>query len=148
MKKYKSTIKEYKLKSIPTDIKKAKLATSQDSYEYIKPFFFEDMEIFESCFMILLNRANNTIGYVKISQGGLSSTIIDKLLVAKYAVESLASAVIIAHNHPSGNLNPSESDKRITREVKKALETFNVQLLDHLILTSESYTSLADEGLI
>lgn len=78
------------------------------------------MTIYESCFLTLLNRNNETIGWVKISQGGVAGTTIDTKLVAKYAIDTLASAVILCHNHPSGTLKPSKSDIEITNQVKKS----------------------------
>ena len=97
---------------------------------------------------MLLNRANKTIGYAKISQGGVSGTVVDVKLIAKYAVESLASGVILAHNHPSGNLTPSHQDIALTRKVKEALTLLDSQLLDHVILSADGYKSFADEGIL
>ena len=73
---------------------------------------------------------------------------IDIKLVSKYAIESLCSGVIVAHNHPSGNTNPSNEDILITNKIKQALNIFDIQLMDHIILTEDSYYSFADEGII
>jgi DNA repair protein RadC len=73
---------------------------------------------------------------------------VDPQLVAKYAIESLAKAVVLAHNHPSGNLTPSSQDLDITKRIRAGLDLFNITLLDHIILTSDHYTSLGDEGLL
>jgi len=98
---------------------------------------------------LLTNRRNNTIGWAKISQGGISSSIIDIKIVCKYVVDSFASGVILAHNHPTGNLNPSESDIKITKQVKEAIKVFDCELIDHLIITPENnYFSFADERVI
>lgn len=148
MEKYNSNISEFKLKVEKTDFKKVKITQSSDAYNVIKQFYNDDIEIYESFFLLLLNRANNTIGYVKISQGGTIGTVVDVKLIAKYAVDSLSCAVILAHNHPSGNKQPSQDDRNMTKKVKEALKLFEIQVLDHIILTSESYFSFGDEGII
>jgi DNA repair protein RadC len=140
------TINLYELKKIQTNFPKEKITSADVAADFIKQFYGDDIEIFESAFILLLNRQNQTIGYAKISQGGITGTVVDVRLVAKYAVESLASGVILAHNHPSGNLNPSEADKRITQQVKKGLEVLDISLMDHLILTTEGFYSFANSG--
>lgn len=138
------TIKLYELKKLQTEFPSKKITSSRDAYDFIKQFYGDDITIFESSFILLLNQANITIGYAKISQGGISSTVIDVRIIAKYAVESLATGVILAHNHPSGNSNPSEADKAITEKVKKALSIIDITLLDHLVITDDDYYSFAD----
>ncbi len=98
--------------------------------------------------MILLNNANNTIGYVKISQGGIAGTLADVRIIAKYAINSLATSVILVHNHPSGTLKPSQSDKYITKKIKRTLNIFDCKVLDHIILTETDYYSFADDHII
>jgi DNA repair protein RadC len=95
-----------------------------------------------------LNRANTTIGYAKISQGGLTGTVVDPRLVAKYAVESLAVGIILAHNHPSGNLKPSPQDIDLTKKIKLGLHFLDIEVKDHLILTSTGHYSLLENGLM
>jgi len=146
MKTYKSQIPKIGLKKEFTGLKKAKIQSSADAYDYMKQFYSDDIEIYESMFLLLLNKANTTIGWVKLSQGGVAGTVIDIKLIAKYAVESLASSVVIAHNHPSGNIQPSNADINITKKVSDALKLFDVTLLDHLIVTIDNYYSMADEG--
>ena len=104
----------------------------------------------ESFKMLLLNRANKVLGITTISEGGLSGTVTDVRLIYQYAIKGNASEIIIAHNHPSGNSNPSESDQKITQKIKEAGNLLDIQLLDHIILTPESeiYISFADEGQI
>lgn len=148
MNTYKSNLEKISLVKEKTDFKRVKVTSSKDAKDVIKQFYFDDIEIFESMFILLLNRSNNTIGYAKISQGGTAGTVVDIKIVAKYALESLASSVILAHNHPSGRLEASNADKKITEKIKKGLEIFDIRLLDHLILTKESYFSFADEGIL
>ena len=141
-------IKLYELKKIQTEFPSTKITSSKESYEFIKQFYVDDIEIFENCFILLLNNSNKTIGYAKISQGGITGTVIDVRLIAKYAVDSLATSVILAHNHPSGNLHPSNADINLTEKAKKGLNLLDINILDHIILTSENYYSFADNGKI
>ena len=145
-KTYKSTISEYSLKYTKTDIQKTKIITSENACSVIKKFYFDDINIYESFFILLLNRANNTTGFAKISQGGTAGTVVDIKIIAKYAVESLSSAVIICHNHPSGNIKPSEADINITKKIKDALLLLDISLTDHIILSENNYYSFADNG--
>lgn len=140
------TIKLYELKKIQSEFPKKQIRISADAAEFIRQFYSDDIDIFESSFILLLNRANYTIGYAKISQGGITGTVVDPRLVAKYAVESLSACVILAHNHPSGNLTPSVADKDLTDKIKKGLKLLDIDLLDHIILTNESYYSLSENG--
>jgi DNA repair protein RadC len=146
MKEYKSTIDEFRLKKIKSDIPKAKITNSSDSAGYIRKFYSDDISIYESFFLLLLNRANSTIGYAKISQGGTVGTVVDVKLIAKYSIDGLACNIIIAHNHPSGNEKPSQADIDITRKIKNAMLLIDVTLLDHIILTEDSFYSMADSG--
>ena len=95
------------------------------------------IEHIEEVKMILLNRANQVLGVVHLSKGGLSGSIIDTRIILQYAIKANASSVILAHNHPSGNLNPSDADVRITERVRDALKLVEIQLLDHLILNKD-----------
>lgn len=121
-----------------------KIKSSNDAARFARQFYGDDLEIFESFFLILLNRQHKTIGWVKISQGGVAGTVVDTIIIAKYAIDTLSSGVVLVHNHPSGNLQPSNADKQITRNVKNALALFNVSVVDHVILTADSHYSFAD----
>jgi len=148
MKTYKSQLDNLSLVKEKSSILRVKISSSLDAADYMRKFWKTDIEIYESFFLLLLNRANNTIGYVKISQGGVSGTVVDPKIVAKYAIESLASGVIVAHNHPSGNTQPSQADNQMTKKLKEGLKYFDISLLDHLILTEEDYLSYSDSGLL
>lgn len=137
---------EFTLKAVKKDFPIEKIRSAQDIYNYARKFYFDDINIYESVFIIMLNQAMNTIGYAKISQGGVSSCLVDKRIVAKYAIESLASAVIFVHNHPSGCLNPSKYDDQQTKEIKGCLQVFDIRLLDHVIISEDSFYSYNDEG--
>ena len=145
-KTYKSKISEFSLKYTKTDIQKTKVTTSESASNVIRKFYFDDINIYESFFILLLNRANNTTGFAKISQGGTAGTVVDIKIIAKYAVESLSSAVIICHNHPSGDKRPSDADLNITRRIKDALLLLDVKLFDHIIITENDFYSFADNG--
>ena len=140
------TIKLYELRKNQTEFERKKLTTSKGAYDFIMQFYGDDIEIYESCFILLLDMAQKTIGYAKISQGGVSGTIVDPKIIAKYAVDSLASGLILAHNHPSGNLNPSEADNKLTQKIKSGLLLLDIQVYDHIIMTKDGYYSYADEG--
>lgn len=142
------TSSEYKLTKVKSDFERVKITSSIESADYIRKFYSDDIGIFESSFILLLDRSNHTIGYAKISQGGISGTVVDVRIIAKYAIDSLCSAVILAHNHPSGNLKPSQADERLTKQVFEGLKLLEVQLLDHVILTETDYYSFGDNGKI
>ena len=135
-------MKKFELKSLQTEFPAIKIASSDDAVNVIRKFYGDDIDIFESCFILLLNNANITIGYAKISQGGITGTVVDTRLIAKYAIESLATGVILAHNHPSGNLTPSDADISITKKIKDGLNIFDIKLLDHFIITESDYNTI------
>ncbi|MPT32698.1 MAG: DNA repair protein, partial [Chryseobacterium sp.] len=95
-----------------------------------------------------MNQANKVLGIKKISECGISSTLVDVRIVMQAALLCNATAMIVAHNHPSGNLKPSSCDIKMTSQIKEASKVMNMTLLDHVILTSDSHFSFADEGLI
>ncbi len=139
---------EYSITAKKQDFEIVKIKSSTDSYEFARKFYHEDILIYESSFILLINSANNAIGYAKISQGGVCHTQIDIRLVAKYAIDSLASGVIFVHNHPSGNLKPSREDEQLTKRMKDALGLLGVKLVDSLIISDSGYLSMNDEGII
>lgn len=144
-----ATIKQYAITKVQSaeNFPEVQIKNGDDAYKVIRQFWHEDIEIYESFFVLLLNRANRTIGWAKISQGGVTGTIADPKIILKYVVDSLACGVILAHNHPSGNLHPSEGDILVTKKVKEALQYIDSNLIDHLILTpNNAYTSLAEGG--
>src|SRR6056300_1125039 len=121
MKEYKTNIDKLSLIREKTDIKRAKITNSGHAERYARNFFGEDITLYESFFLLLLNNANNTVGYVKISQGGITGTVVDVRIIAKYAVETLVPAVMIFHNHPSGTLKPSQADINLTKKLREGL---------------------------
>ena len=109
---------------------------------------WEDLEYIERFKIMLLNRANRVKGIITISIGGTAGCVVDVKVVLQAALLSNSHGIIIAHNHPSGNLNPSDADIKITRAIKEACKFQDIGLLDHLIITSGGSYSFADEGLL
>ena len=139
-------ISRLELRRIASELPNTQIKSSLDAFNFCRSFYFEDVSIFESSFILLLNNANQTIAYAKISQGGITGTVVDPRLIAHYAVNSLATGVILCHNHPSGTLRPSESDILLTKKVKAGLELLDIKLIEHLIITEFAYYSFSDEG--
>ena len=120
------------------------ITTSQEAYHLLSPMM-ESLE-HEEFWVIYLSRANKVIKYSQLSIGGISGTVIDIRLLLKECLENLASSIIIAHNHPSGNLAPSQADRDITAKIAQAAKLLDIQLLDHLIITDTAYNSFGDNG--
>jgi DNA repair protein RadC len=102
----------------------------------------------EEFWILLLNRQNRIIKEIQISKGGIAGTIVDAKLVFKSAIDHLASGVILSHNHPSGNIQPSQEDITLTRKLAQGAKSLDFEVLDHLIITDNSYYSFADEGIL
>jgi DNA repair protein RadC len=124
---------------------KPKVVTSADAAALFVPLLSDLPH--EEFWVLLLNRNNLVIDKMLVSQGGLSGTIIDVRIILKMALDKLASSIILCHNHPSGNLVPSEADKEITRKIKEAGKHMDIPVLDHLIIGNGAYFSFTDEGL-
>ena len=146
MKTLKTNLDLLSLKKTKTDLPRVQITNAEDAANYIRNFYFDDIEIYESFFLLLLNRNKNTIGYAKISQGGVAGTVVDIKFIAKYIADTCASGIIIAHNHPSGNKKPSMDDLKVTQKVKNIMQFFDCVLFDHIILTEKSYFSFANDG--
>ncbi len=125
---------------------KVRISGSHDVFNLFQPILADLPH--EEFWVLLLNRSNRVIDHLRISQGGISGTVIDVRLILKNALDRLASSLILCHNHPSGNLKPSEADTKITSKISEASKTMDIQLLDHLIIADNSYFSFSDEGMI
>ncbi len=121
-----------------------KITSSKSAYEIMRPYL-QDVP-HEEFWVLLLNKANQLLKPVAISQGGVSGTVADPKIIFKTALETLASGIILVHNHPSGNLKPSQTDLNLTKKLKEAGRILEIPVLDHLIYTDSSYFSMADEG--
>ena len=127
-------------------LEKDKIGGSKDAFQILQ-LKLEDLP-HEEFWVILLNRANKVIDIKLVGRGGVSSTVVDSKVIFSFALESLASGIILAHNHPSGNLKPSNSDIRLTKKLVDAGKIMEVPILDHIIVGDNDYFSFADEGLI
>lgn len=124
-----------------------KISNSQGAYEILTNLFPENTMDYRETFIVLyLNRANQVLGYSVISQGGTSNTTVDIKMVIQTALLANASCIMLAHNHPSGNIQPSSDDNRITNRIIEAARLFDITVLDHIIITYESYYSFTDNG--
>lgn len=142
-------ISEIKISYSSNKLSKEKVKNSSLSYELLRSFYSDDtIELYEESKILLLNRANQPLGVFNLSKGGTSSTIVDTKLIFSIALKTNASAIILAHNHPSGNLTPSESDIRVTKTLKTAGKILDISFCDHLIITAKGYFSFADNGLL
>jgi DNA repair protein RadC len=152
MKQQDITISEVKL-IYRTKVKasaRSQIKSSKDAFDiFMEHWDFDSIEHVEEFKLMLLTRSNKVLGIASISKGGISGTVTDVRIILQYAIKANASGIIICHNHPSGNLQPSESDLAITRKVKDSVVLMDIQLLDHLIIIPEGrYYSMADEGII
>ena len=126
-----------------------KINKSKEAFEVLKEHWnLELIDFLEQFNVILLNRANRVLGVINISLGGMSGTVADPKVIFAAAIKSAASSIILAHNHPSGNLSPSSADISLTRKIKAGGELLDIVVSDHLIISRESYYSFADEGLM
>lgn len=133
-------------KSVEEGMERKQIKMSKDTADIFIPLLSDLMH--EEFHVLFLNRSNKIIKRMKVSQGGLSGTVTDVRIIFKEAINCLASAIIVCHNHPSGNLKPSESDTKITQKIKESGALLDIQLLDHIIVGGDEYFSYADNGLL
>lgn len=124
------------------------IKTSGCAFNLAYPYFTQAMETQELFFAFFLDRANTVMSVYPLSVGGICGTVVDLRLLFSSAILSLASAIIVCHNHPSGNTAPSVPDKEITKKIKEAAQLFDMKLLDHLIITVNDHYSFADDAII
>ncbi len=125
---------------------KPKIVTSGDAFKLLNSKL-NDLP-HEEFWILLLNRSNSVIKMQCISKGGVSGTVVDVRLILKPALEHLASGIILCHNHPSGQLKPSEQDLSLTKNIKESARLMDISLMDHLIIGDQKYLSFADEGIL
>ncbi len=133
-------------KSLQEALKKEKIVSSKDAFDILHPIIGD--HTFEEFWVLFLSQSNQGLSKEKISQGGITGTVVDSRLIFKHALELNCVSLIISHNHPSGNPQPSNADLEITQEIKEGGKLLNINLIDHLIITQTSYFSFADEGIL
>jgi len=145
-------IPEIKLSLKIEKVKKSelyKIVTSQQGYDLLLKVYDEDtLDWTEEAIILALNRCNKVLGFFRLSSGGVAGCIMDPKIVFTMALKLGASAIIVSHNHPSGNLHPSNQDNQITAKIVECGKILDVTVLDHIIVTDEGYYSYADEGKI
>ena len=125
------------------------IRTSKDCYEtFLKVWNENTIEFQEEFKVLLLNRANRVTGVYEASAGGITGTVVDPRLILAAAIKSLAVSIVLAHNHPSGNLTPSRADEEITQKILQAARYHEIKLIDHIIISNEGYYSFSDNGFI
>ncbi|MGC4041197.1 MAG: JAB domain-containing protein [Flavobacterium sp.] len=131
----------------PTE--RAKITSGELAYNYLMASWSMNIiELQEEFKILLLNRANEALGIYSMSKGGVSGTVVDLKLIFAVALKCNANSIIVAHNHPSGKLNPSEADKAITKKIKSGAQILDIEFLDHLIVTKKGFFSFSSEGIL
>lgn len=125
---------------------KEKISCSRDAYEVLRSAMGD--QPYEEFWILILNKANRVIRKCCISEGGISGTVVDPKKIFKIALDHHASSIILGHNHPSGNTQPSEADQKITRKIRDSGILLDIAVLDHIIVCDGAYFSFADEGMI
>lgn len=126
-------------------VKRDKITCSNDVYELMKPYLLD--LYYEEFWVLFLNRANVVMKTEKISTGGVAGTVADPKVIFKRALEETANGLILVHNHPSGNLQPSTADRDLTKKLREGAKLLDMQVLDHVIFTDNGFFSFADEGI-
>jgi DNA repair protein RadC len=127
-------------------LKKDKITTSKDAVDIFQPMLGDNFH--EEFWILFLNRANLVIGKQQVSAGGMSGTVVDPKIIFKAALENKAVSVILCHNHPSGNVKPSEADIKLTKNLVAAGKVLEITVLDHVIVSQNGFYSFADEGML
>lgn len=126
-----------------------KITSSKSCWQAFKTVFNADtINWYEEFILLSLNNSNQVIGFYKVASGGMTATIVDIRIIMTILLNSCATAFIVAHNHPSGKLQASEQDIQVTKKIKEAAKLLDITLLDHIIMTDESYYSFNDEGIL
>ena len=131
-----------------TKAEREKITSSLDAKNIFRSMIENSIEYKESFLLLILNNSNEILGIKKISEGGITATVVDVRLIFQTVLKAHGVAFILCHNHPSGKLQPSQADKQITNKIKEGAKVLDLKLLDHLIITKESGYSFADEGIL
>ena len=123
-----------------------KITSSLSAYDILSPIL-SDLQ-YEEVWVLLLNNANHVIAPIQVSKGGIATTAVDNRVILREALNRYASGIVLAHNHPSGNCQPSPEDMKLTQKLKEAAQTMNIVLFDHLVIAGKTYFSFADNDLL
>lgn len=144
-----NTIAEIKISYTNRNLIEQKITTSEKAFEVLTKIWDQGLiQLQEEFKMLLLDRNNNLLGFYSLSKGGISGTVVDLKLLFAVALKSKASAILLAHNHPSGNLKASNEDIELNKRIKSAAKFLDIHFLDHLIISSKGFSSFSDEGLM
>ncbi|HBG69673.1 MAG: hypothetical protein A2W93_12090 [Bacteroidetes bacterium GWF2_43_63] len=150
-KQIKDIEKEFRVKEVDLTFKEerlifSRLVSSRDAYQFIKEVIFDGVEIQEHFVVLYMNHSNKVIGYYRHTKGTINSTQVDIEMIVAVGLKILAKGVILSHNHPSGNTEPSPQDRELTKKIKQAFKYFDIHVLDHIIATKNDYYSFMDNG--
>ena len=147
--KHNTQVSEIQVSYSPNLLVDMSIKNSKKSFELMLNEWEQDkLQMQEEAKILLLNRNNNVLGIYSLAKGGLTSCVVDVRIILSIALKNLATGIILVHNHPSGNLKPSQADLDITKRLKQSCDLLDISFLDHLIITKDNYFSFADEGLI
>ncbi|MBY0534996.1 MULTISPECIES: JAB domain-containing protein [unclassified Paraflavitalea] len=147
MKELTQSAAEIQVSYIPKKTLGNKISCSEDAYQLLKDFYPQETISLQERFVVAyLNRAHNVIGVYEASVGGLTGTIADPRLILSVALKIAATSIILSHNHPSGNLNPSNTDQELTNKIREACKYLDINVLDHIIITPKTFYSFADSS--
>ncbi|QEE49121.1 DNA repair protein [Flavobacterium alkalisoli] len=142
-------VAEIKVSYSSKNMEKIKITSSQSVYNLVlSNWDLNIIEFQEEVKVVLLNRANIVLGIYEMSKGGISGTVVDLRIILAVALKCSASGIVLIHNHPSGNLEPSDVDKQLTTKLKEACKLLDLVLLDHLIISKEGYYSFSDNDIL
>lgn len=142
-------ISEIRVSYNPIMLADSSINTSRQSFELmINDWEQNTLQMQEEVKVILLNRSNKALGIYSLARGGITSCVVDVRIILSVALKTLATGIILVHNHPSGNLKPSQDDLKVTKKLKESCSLLDITLLDHLIITKDDYYSFADEGIL
>ena len=147
--KQNSQVSEIQVSYTPSLLVDMSIKNSKKSFELmLNEWEQETLQMQEEVKILLLNRNNKVLGIYSLAKDGLTSCVVDVRIILSIALKTLATGIILVHNHPSGNLKPSQADLDITKKLKQSCDLLDISFLDHLIITKDNYFSFADEGLI
>jgi len=126
-----------------------RINSSRDAYEILKSFWNSDtINLYEEFYVLFLDRKNGVIGYRNMNRGSNCGTVVDSKLIFHIGLSLSANSIILSHNHPSGNMQPSREDIKLTKKIRDGAELLDLKVFDHLIICPETYYSMTDEGII